>query len=298
MKIKEILTVTGIVLIVGVFTVYYAEQRIWNYDNSVYQLKLGIQQYDFSNPKQRWDLPKELKEISGLSFYKKNQLACVQDEEGVLYVYDLKKETVIRSDKFGKKGDYEAVEVVDDTAYILKSNGEIYYFHVKPMGIGDVNKINTELTNKNDTEGLGFNKSKNELLIACKEEPGTKEVELEKSRSVYSVHQPDKKFIQNPKYVIESKSYNEMLEKKGLDKKAHKPFKPSGIAVHPKTNYVFIIGTVGKIMVILTPEGAIADLVPLDPGLFAQPEGICFSPEGDLYISSEGKRKKGYILKF
>ena len=89
-----------------------------------------------------------------------------------------------------------------------------------------------------------------------------------------------------------------MLEKKDLNKKRHIPFKPSGLAVHPKTGFTFVIGTVGKMMVILDKDGELHDLIPLDPKIFLQPEGICFSPNGDLYISSEGRGQDGYILKF
>lgn len=121
---------------------------------------------------------------------------------------------------------------------------------------------------------------------------------LEKSRSIYRVIIEDKNFKKKPRYIIDGKAYNKMLEEKGFNKKKHKPFKPSGVAVHPKTKDIFVIGTVGKMMIILSPEGDIKDLIPLDPKLFRQPEGICFSPKGDLYISSEGKGKKGYILKF
>ena len=49
---------------------------------------------------------------------------------------------------------------------------------------------------------------------------------------------------------------------------------------------------------ILTREGTKKDLIELDDKLFLQPEGICFTPSGDLYISSEGDDKKGFILKF
>ena len=89
-----------------------------------------------------------------------------------------------------------------------------------------------------------------------------------------------------------------MLENRGLSKKKHKPFKPSGIAVHPQNGYIFLISSVGKMMVILKPDGQIEDLIPLDRKVMLQPEGICFAPNGDLYISSEGRGKKGYILKF
>ena len=45
-------------------------------------------------------------------------------------------------------------------------------------------------------------------------------------------------------------------------------------------------------------EGKVQDVKELDPKLFRQPEGICFSPIGDMYISNEGQGGKGYILKF
>jgi sugar lactone lactonase YvrE len=37
----------------------------------------------------------------------------------------------------------------------------------------------------------------------------------------------------------------------------------------------------------------------LKNSIFRQPEGICFSPDGEiLFISNEGKNKKGNILVF
>jgi hypothetical protein len=35
-----------------------------------------------------------------------------------------------------------------------------------------------------------------------------------------------------------------------------------------------------------------------DKKLFRQPEGICFKPNGDLFISNEGDGGKAKILKF
>ena len=59
-----------------------------------------------------------------------------------------------------------------------------------------------------------------------------------------------------------------------------------------------MISSVGKLLTIMDREGLILGVQALDPNLFRQPEGICFSPEGDLYISNEGKGGKGYVLKF
>jgi uncharacterized protein YjiK len=45
-------------------------------------------------------------------------------------------------------------------------------------------------------------------------------------------------------------------------------------------------------------SGKTLSSVALDPKLLRQPEGICFSPEGTLFIASEGDGKKGYLLQF
>lgn len=288
----------GVLLIISMISMYFADLYSWNYEDTAYRLELNGYAYDLKNPRQRWELPRELEEISGLSFFRKNQLACIQDEDGIFYVYDLRKKEISRKELFGEKGDYEGVEMINDTAYVLKSNGDIFYFPLQDKGIGEVKKIKTDLSNRNDTEGLGFYYETEEVLIACKENPGTKKVDIKKSRSIYKVDLAEKKFKKKPKYIIDGKSYNKMLEKKDLSSKKHLPFKPSGVAVHPKSNFVFIIGSVGKMMIILNSHGEIENLVPLDPKIFMQPEGICFSPNGDLYISSEGRGKKGYILKF
>jgi len=287
-----------IFFIASYFALEFINKRQLAYENHQYKLTHNNHKYDLQNPKKRWDLPNELEEISGLSFYKNGQLACIQDEDGILYIYSLKKNEIIREERFGEKGDYEGVEIIDEEVYILKSNGKVFNFELQNSGIDEVTNIKTDLSRKNNAEGLGFHQDFQELLMACKEDPGTKKYELGKSRSVYRIDLQDKNFKKKPRFVIDGKNYKKILEEKDLSKKKHIPFKPSGVAVHPKTGFTFIIGTVGKMMVILNKEGEIDDLIPLDPKLFVQPEGICFAPNGDLFISSEGRGKKGYILKF
>jgi hypothetical protein len=75
-------------------------------------------------------------------------------------------------------------------------------------------------------------------------------------------------------------------------------FQPSGIAIHPRSEEIYIISSVGKLLIILNREGKVLDVKEFDPAIFRQPEGICFSPEGDMYISNEGQGGKGYVLKF
>jgi uncharacterized protein YjiK len=296
LKLKELLIVAGIALVVGIL--FFQEDvrpSHADYRASSYNFVNNKYAYDLQHPKMRWDLPNHLQEISGLSYYQKDQLACVQDEKGILYIYDLHEQKIVMIEKFGEDGDYEGVEIVDGIAYVLKSNGVIYYF--KP-GDKKVEKIKTGLTRKNDTEGLAFQKSTSELLIACKENPGIPKEKLSKARAIYRIDIKEKSFDEKHRYLINNESFHKMLAKKELNKNMHMPFKPSGLAVHPETSHIFVIASVGKLLVILDAQGNIIDMIPLDPTVFLQPEGITFSPSGDLYISSEGRGGKGYILKF
>jgi uncharacterized protein YjiK len=78
----------------------------------------GSLPYDFENPSEKYIMPNKLKEISGLSYYKNNQLACVNDEEGKVFMYDFVKKEIVDKIPFGKDGDYEGIEVVGDEVFV------------------------------------------------------------------------------------------------------------------------------------------------------------------------------------
>jgi uncharacterized protein YjiK len=64
-------------------------------------------------------------------------------------------------------------------------------------------------------------------------------------------------------------------------------FKPSAAAINPVTDELFIISSVNKLLVIADRKGNPKQTYPINAGLFKQPEGITFTPEGDLIISNE-----------
>src|SRR5436190_23718217 len=65
--------------------------------------------YELNKPDCTYKLPGKLKEISGITFYRKNKLACVQDEKGKIYIYDTKKEDLKQVVDFGGDHDYEGI---------------------------------------------------------------------------------------------------------------------------------------------------------------------------------------------
>lgn len=267
------------------------------YSEELYIFQLGENHYDLRTPKNRWKLSTELKEVSGIALFDDRTMLCIQDEKGTVYFYDLKDESIKRRAVFGKSSDYEDITLVENSIYILKSNGQLFTFDITQDKEPKIKIINTSLSAKNNTEGLIFDSWKNRLLIACKDSPYIGKYE-KKGRAIYSFDLTEGKLDEKPAILISNEKFNDALKTYGLDVKKHKTFQPSGIAIHPSTGRIVIICSVGKILIVLDRNGNIENLVPLDSDLFIQPEGISFSSDGDLYIASEGKLSSGYILKF
>ncbi|MCE3280799.1 MAG: hypothetical protein K0S44_2990 [Bacteroidetes bacterium] len=70
----------------------------------------------FEHDKKEWIMPKELNEISGISFVDEDLLACVQDEKGTIYLFDLERNLITKRIKFSGKGDYEAIAIKGQTS--------------------------------------------------------------------------------------------------------------------------------------------------------------------------------------
>jgi len=68
--------ITGILVLAGI--VYYISKPEYNYTD-----KLKV--------KNTWILPAVLKEVSGISHIDDSRIACIQDEVGVIFIYDLEK---------------------------------------------------------------------------------------------------------------------------------------------------------------------------------------------------------------
>jgi DNA-binding beta-propeller fold protein YncE len=81
----------------------------------------------------------------------------------------------------------------------------------------------------------------------------------------------------------------------GDKKKKKKAIMPSSIGIHPLTGEIYITDGPKSRLAILQPSGKILKVIELGKE-FAQPEGVSFSPSGDLFISNEGTSKPGNII--
>lgn len=267
--------------------------------------------YDFETPELTFELPNKLKEISGLSLsYDDHQLMAINDEKANVYFINKKSGEVSKGIDFGKPGDYEGIEAVGSTIYVVQSSGRIYEIAELESEDQGVQKHKSFLETSNDVEGLCFDKKNNRLLLACKGKGG-KGTAFKLTKSIYSFDLETKKMPAKPAYSFSLDDVHNYLKANKKDPQSKKlweffdpdkskmEFSPSAVAIHPITGDIYISSSVGKLLLILNSKGKISNIKRLKKGIHQQPEGLCFEEDGTLWISNEAKNgEKAKVYRF
>ena len=248
----------------------------------------GAYSYNLSKPDASFRLPDALVEVSGNTWMGNNQILLIEDIHPVLYFINLNgdkavlKKMIPFAEQEKDKVDIEDVAIMDSTVYAIWSHGVLFKI-TNWNSTASVEKIETGLTKKNNTEGLCFDPVTKKLLIACKDESGI-EGDKKSAKAVYSFNPETNKLDAEPFLIIKPHDFEEIAGNKIK-------FNPSAIAIHPVTHEIYLLSTRdNKGMAIFNRDGKLISYQEIDKDLMPQPEGICFSPEGILYISSEGKK--------
>jgi len=237
----------------------------------------AIPGYDISNPVVI-HLEVGLDELSGIYYYPKDtSVFAINDELGVLYKIYLRKNIKIKKWKFSKDADYEDISFRDSTFYVLASNGSIRNFQ---FVLGDsvrVKNCGKAVGGTNDFETLYYDSFYGKFVLVCKD----CETDEKETVSAYSFNPDDETFSEEPFYQVDTEEIARLI---GSDKIK---FKPSAAAINPVTKDLYMVSSVNKAIVITDRDGKVKEAYPIDPVLFKQPEGITFTPDGDMLISNE-----------
>lgn len=252
--------------------------------------------FDFERPANVVKLPKKLEEISGLTSWDgKDQVLAVQDEDGELFVVNTQNGAIIQEFSFGKDRDYEGITRNKDTLFVLERDGDIHRFvYEKGKEKYAARKVETAFSYRNDTEGICYDERTNSLLIVPKAEALNPNEANDYRRGIYPYSLDRLTLSPQPYCYVDEFAVGEVVYG------ARKPYrlKPSGIAVDPLTGDIYVIASVGNILVVIDRESDIKHIELLKEKTFRQPEGITFNDAGDLFISSEGRGGKAVIVTF
>jgi uncharacterized protein YjiK len=235
-----------------------------------------------------WQLPKELDEVSGIDWIGDNKLACIQDEDGIIFIFNLETSKVEKSIEFAGAGDYEDIRIVGKTAYVLRSDGEIFEVSDFLSGNSKTKTYSNFLTEKQNLESLAWDKNNKRLLLAIKD----RELKDDNYKGVYQFSLTNKELERNPLYRLNMQ--DSLLRER--ETKLNKKLQPSALSIHPKNKDFYILDGRAPQLVIANNDMKLKKRYALHEDDFEQAEGLTFSENGRLFISNEGKGGKANIL--
>lgn len=239
--------------------------------------------YDLTKP-QIMNLGKVLNEISGLSYNSDNNtLLAVSDSKEKIFEINIERRKLkdYTERVVGTRSDLEDLVKVDSVIFLLGSRGFIFKVPlIKHIDTSAVKKFEFSQETKNDFESIYYDPSVNGLVILCKT---CASGEAEGNHYAYRFNLLTNSFDTDPLYVINDKDVRNVIKDDNIK------FAPSAAAINPITKRLYILSSASNILVIANIHGQVLEAYHLNPSSFPQAEGIAFAPNGDMYISNEGK---------
>ena len=238
--------------------------------------------YNLERP-QKSELGKVLNEISGIAYnLNDSSLLAISDSKKKVLEISLTKQKLrdFTAEVIGPDQDIEDIVNMEDVLYLLSSKGLIYEVPVNDADTSNVIPHPFWSEGKNDFETLYFDPEANGLIMICK---SCESDDGQQRRSAYRFDLQTKTFDTTEYFSISTTEVKNML--KDEDAK----FDPSAAAIHPISKQLFILSSAGNLLVIADTKGKPLEVYRLNPDQHPQAEGIAFAPNGDMYITNEGK---------
>jgi len=228
-----------------------------------------------------FELPKKLKEVSGLAHSPDGRVFALNDEKGIVYEIDMNGGGIIPVIKIQKangktlRADFEGLALLKDDFYLVTSKGMLYRSKLlKVKNESQEKVVDTGLSKICEVEGLS--PYDDMLYIVCK----TNYRKRDKGFLLIYKHNP--KSGETNLYL---RVANEHLNRKKLN--------PSGIAVTEKE--IFVVSAIQGILTRFDREGNFIRDLELDKKRHRQTEGILVLDSGAIVLADEGKGKHGRI---
>jgi uncharacterized protein YjiK len=249
------------------------------------------QGYRLDKP-QKSELGKSLNEISGIAYNQADtSLLAISDSKKKVFEISLKKQklqdftdNVVPADQ-----DLEDLEVVGGQVYLLSSKGLIYKVPAHAKDTTGVSGYELNVQGQNDFETLYYDPSVNGLIMICKS------CSFEKgkhTRTAFRFDLDTKTFDSTAFYTISTDDVKKLM------KNDNAKFDPSAAAINPLNKRLYILSSAGNLLVVTDTKGKVIEAYNLNPDEHPQAEGIAFAPNGDMYITNEGKYGKPTLQVF
>ena len=249
-----------------------------------------LAQYDLEKPARRFKLPKQWREISGLTTIGANRLLAHDDERGVVFEIDYRDGSIAKAFALSDQrapvaDDFEGIAAAEGRLYLVSSAGRLYEF-----GEGAdretvlYNLYATGIGRNHEIEGLSYDPDQRVLLLISK---NARNPQLADHIAIYRWSLDTKQLVADGPLLIPTALLAPRIDSK--------QFQPSGIERHPLSGTYFVVAARQCAVAEITPQGQVLAVAKLAAKQHPQAEGIAFTADHALVISDEGVGKRATL---
>ena len=251
---------------------------------------LTLASYDLEKPARRFKLPKQWREISGLTMLGENRLLAHDDERGVVFEIDYRDGSLVKtfalSDQLDPiSDDFEGIAAAEGRVYLVSSSGRLYEFVEGPDGETVLyNLYTTGIGRDHEIEGLAYDPDQRVLLLISKNPKNPEQTGLV---AICRWSLDTKQLVEDGHILIPAVALSSRIDSKR--------FQPSGIERHPISGNYFVVAARQCAIAEITPQGQVLAVADLAADRHPQTEGIAFASDNTLIVSDEGVSKRATL---
>ena len=246
--------------------------------------------YDFEEPARSTELPKRMREISGLAMLAGNRLLAHDDEKGEVVEIDYRNDSILKVFALGDRrgrvtDDFEGIAAAEGLLYLVTSTGRLYEFGEGADGeTVPYRRYETGVGRFYEIEGLAYNPDQRSMLLISK---NPRRPEQEGLIAIYRWSIDTRRLAEDSPILIETSALASRISRK--------EFQPSGIELHPESGNYFVVAARQHAVAEISPQGTVLAVRELKAGRHRQAEGIAFASDHTLVIADEGAGKRATL---
>lgn len=236
------------------------------------------------------DLPKALREVSGLALSDTGKLFAIADEVGRILELDPQTGAVVRHIDIGRPvvtDDFEGLAISNDTITAVTSGGKLYQLDSQPNQTKPSRIVDLHTSERCEIEGLSNADTAGAQWLVCKRTLGDGDDDSVRFLR-WNPAQPDR-----PPEPID------VSNKPILDALGKKNFNPSAVALSDGGRGLLVIAARQRSFALFSlhedsPAFVLAAPLP-DATLHEQAEGLAIARDGRVFIANEGTTGRLFV---